>query len=60
MKISNFKIDFLSNRLFRIQKGSFTNKITQVIINRNNIEDVNVIYNKTNKYHIFITSNIKV
>ena len=60
MKISNFKIDFISNRLFRIQKGRFTNKITQVIINRNNIEDVNVIYNKTNKYHIFITSDLKV
>ena len=60
MQISNFKIDFLSNRLFRIQKGYYTNKCTQVIINRAQIEEVNVCYTKSNKHHIFSTLDIKV
>ena len=46
MEFANFKITFISSRLFRIQKQSYTNENTQVIINRNNYNEFKLTYRK--------------
>ena len=60
MEFANFKITFISSRLFRIQKQSYTNENTQVIINRNNYNEFKLTYRKHKKNHIFTTNDIKV
>ena len=60
MKFANFKITFISSRLFRVQKKSYTNENTQVIINRNNYNEFKLTYRKHKKNHIFTTNDIKV
>lgn len=60
MKYSNFKITFISSRLFRIQRKAYTEEITQVIINREKYNEFKLSYRKSKNNHIFTTNDIKV
>ncbi len=60
MKYSNFKITFISSRLFRIQSKAYTEEITQVIINREKYNEFKLSYRKSKNNHIFTTNDIKV
>ncbi len=59
-KTKNYRISFLSSRLFRIETSHYTDNMTQVVINRNVQENVSIVVKKRKNISIYETSSIQV
>lgn len=57
---NDFRISFLSKRLFRIEKGNYLDDATQVIIDRSNHETFKIDFLEIDDLYVFETDEIKV
>ena len=56
----NFRISFITERLFRLEKGSYLDLASQVIINRQVNNDFNIDFKEYKEFYEFETPLIKV